>query len=178
MNQNLIKYIKIVAAVITIAIAAQVTFDVGSIPITGQTLAILAWAFFLSYQESLIALSLYLILGFIGAPVFADGASSIEKLYGGSGGYLIGFLVAAGFISYLYTQLKFSSFLRILGLTALGTLIILFFGVSRLIMMYGFDKGIEYGLAPFWQGALIKIIIGSILVWSIKGFLLKSKTPP
>jgi len=162
--------VKITLAVITIAVAAQITIDVGAIPITGQTLAILCWAFFLSPKESVTALTTYLLLGFAGLPIFADGASGIQKLYGGSGGFLVGFLFAAGFISLYYNIIKSNTFFNILNLTFCGTLIILLFGVGRLSAIYGFEKGIEYGFTPFWKGALVKIIIGSILVWAIKKY--------
>ena len=147
------------------------TIEVGDIPITGQTLAILGWAFFLSPKESLLAISGYLVLGFIGMPVFADGDSGIEKLYGGSGGYLIGFLLASVIVSWLNEKWATYSFLSISGLTLLGTFIILFFGVGRLMTIYDFQKGLQYGLLPFWKGALIKVVLGAFLVWRIKKYL-------
>lgn len=168
MSHQLNSSLRIVGAIVTIAIAAQFTLDIGDIPVTGQTLAILMWAFFLNEKETLIALSIYLIAGFCGAPIFADGSSGLEKLYEGSGGYLIGFLVAAFLVSYLHNRYKFTSLLSIIGFTLLGTIVILMFGVGRLIMLHGFEKGIEYGFLPFWKGAIIKILVGSFLVWTIK----------
>ena len=177
MNLNMDKkvkiYIKILAAVITIALAAQLTIEMGSIPITGQTLAILCWAFFLTPRQSIIALLIYLVLGILGAPIFADGAYGLEKLYGGSGGFLVGFVVAAGLVSYLNDLKKSISFISILNLTALGTAVILLFGVGRLAMLFGFEKGLEYGFFPFWRGAIFKILIGALLVWVIKKIISK-----
>ncbi|MEM9545685.1 MAG: biotin transporter BioY [Bacteroidota bacterium] len=158
---------------LTIAIAARVSIDVGNIPITGQTLAILAWAFFLSPVESLVVISGYLVLGFIGLPVFADGESGFDKLFGGSGGYLIGFLIASIIVSWLNQKWRVNSFSSILVLTLIGTIIILVFGVGRLITIYDLQKGIQYGFLPFWKGALIKIILGSFIVWRIKKLLAK-----
>jgi biotin transport system substrate-specific component len=170
MSKKVKSSLKILATVMSISIAAQITINIGAIPITGQTLAILAWACFLSYKESIMALFIYLILGFLGLPIFADGAYGIEKLYGGSGGFLIGFVFAAGIVSFLFGRLKSSSFFSIIGLTLLGTTIILAFGVARLIMLYGIEKGVEYGLLPFWQGAIVKIVFGSLLVWIVKRY--------
>jgi len=175
MNQKVKSIVKIFGAILTIAIGAQLTIDVGSIPITGQTLAILSWALFLTPREAIISLCSYLLLGFSGAPIFADGAFGIDKLYGGSGGYLIGFLIAAVSVSYLYIQSKSNAFTTILFLTTIGTIIILAFGIGRLMMLYGFEKGLEYGFYPFWKGALVKIFIGSVLVWAIKKFVVKDK---
>ncbi len=174
MTPQINSIVKIISTVVTIAIAAQITIDVGSIPITGQTLAILCWAFFLTTKESFIALSTYLLLGFAGIPIFADGASGIEKLYGGSGGFLVGFLLAAIFISVYRKYLKSNSFFNILNLTFFGTQIIVLCGVGRLSALYGFEKGVEYGFTPFWKGAVVKIFIGSLLVWLIKRYSAKT----
>ena len=165
---------KIIAAIVTIAIFAQITIDVGSIPITGQTLAILFWAFFLTPRQSILSLFFYLVLGFIGLPVFADGESGIGKLWGGSGGFLVGFIIGAFIVSYLYRKLKKDTILHIIMLTIVGTFVILLFGNIRLCAEYGIQKGLEYGFFPFWQGALIKILMGSIAVWLIKKYLVKS----
>ena len=164
----------IIAAVATIAVFAQMTIDVGSIPITGQTFAILFWAFFLTPKQSIIALIAYLILGFIGLPIFADGESGIEKLWGGSGGFLVGFVAGAFFVSHYHEKLKKNTLLHIILLTAIGTCIILLFGNIRLCAQYGIQNGLEYGFFPFWQGALIKVFIGSLVVWTIKKYLLKN----
>lgn len=176
MNSKIIIGAKIIGAIITISIAAQISVDVGPIPVTGQTLAILFWAFFLSYQEAILALTMYLLIGFIGAPVFADGAHGIEKLYGGSGGYLIGFVVASGLVAHYFNKSKSKSFTTIFSLTTIGTAVILMFGVGRLMTLYGIKKGIEYGFLPFWKGAIVKILIGSFLVWGIKRLFPESKT--
>jgi len=168
MNSKAISAIKVAGAIITIAIAAQITIDIGPIPITGQTLAILCWVFFLSPKESFAALLIYLLLGFSGTPIFSDGESGIEKLFGGSGGYLIGFLISGVLVSWLHHRINSTTYLSIFSLTLLGTCIILFFGVARLMMLYGFQQGIAYGFTPFWQGALVKVFLGALIVWGLK----------
>jgi biotin transport system substrate-specific component len=168
MHQKLNSVLRVAGAIVSIALAAQITFDIGEIPITGQTLAILTWAFFLKEKEAVLALCIYLIAGFCGVPIFADGAHGLEKLFGGSGGYLVGFLVAAFSVSYLQNRYKFTSLLSFIGITLMGTTIILLFGIARLMIIYGLEKGLDYGLIPFWKGAIIKILIGSFLVWAIK----------
>lgn len=45
-----------------------------------------------------------------------------------------------------------------------GTAIILLFGVGRLSQLYGWEKGIAYGFYPFWQGAIIKVILGAAVL--------------
>lgn len=163
-------YLKVTIAIIIIAISAQLTIQVGDIPITGQTLAILTIAFFLNPIESAIATAGYLFLGALGLPIFADGASGISKLTGGSGGFLISFVVACTFISWWNQHRESITLNSILFKTTIGTCIILMIGVSRLAMIHGLKNAIAYGFTPFWVGALIKIIVGSILVWLIKRY--------
>jgi len=169
-------------ATILLSLFAQLSIDIGPIPITGQTLAVLAIALLLKPRESISSIVLYLLLGSLGLPIFADGASGFAKLTGGSGGFLIGFLIAGGIVSYLFEKSNNKSFWNILGLTTLGTIIILICGNGRLISMYGLEDGLNYGFYPFWKGAIVKIFLGSGIVWlflrKVKsmGFTLNSDT--
>jgi biotin transport system substrate-specific component len=172
---NTTKYItltKIIISIIIVSISAQMTIDVGDIPITGQTLSILVIALLLDPREVFITMVGYILLGCLGLPIFADGASGISKLMGGSGGFLIGFLISAVSISYIFQASRSKGWHVILLLTVLGTIIILIFGVGRLAMLYGLEKGIEYGFTPFWKGAVIKIFLGSGMTWLIRKYLL------
>lgn len=169
-NNKINSLLRILGAIVTIAIAAQLTVNIGRIPITGQTLAVLALAFFLNPKESFIAILGYLILGFCGVPIFANGTFGLDKLYGVTGGYLVGFLTSSTLVSFLKSKIKSLSFATILGLTFLGTIIILVLGIARLTTTFGIEKAIKLGFNPFWQGALIKVFIGSLIVWSIKRY--------
>lgn len=159
--------IRVLISLVIISISAQLTIQVGDIPITGQTLSIIVIALLLNPKETLATTVGYLILGAIGLPIFADGASGISKITGGSGGFLLGFIISSVIISYLFQSFRSRGWLTILLLTSLGTIIILICGVGRLAMLYGLDKGIEYGFTPFWKGALIKVIIGSFVTLAI-----------
>lgn len=163
--------LKIVLAISIISISAQLTIDVGDIPITGQTLSILILAFLYKPADMFIISFIYVLLGVLGLPIFADGESGFEKLVGGSGGFLVGFIISSTIISYLFQSFKATGWLPILSLTSLGTIIILIFGVGRLATMYGLEKGIEYGFSPFWLGALVKILIGTIITYYIRVYL-------
>jgi biotin transport system substrate-specific component len=162
---NINRILKIGLGILIISISAQLTINVGDIPITGQTLSILILAFLYKPADMFVVSLLYVLLGVLGLPVFADGESGLEKLTGASGGFLIGFIISSTIISYIYQSGKSKGLLRILSLTSLGTIIILLFGVGRLATIYGLDKGIEYGFSPFWIGALVKIIIGTIITY-------------
>jgi len=59
-------------------------------------------------------------------------------------------------------------FVNALGAMLVGTIIIVGVGVLHLSQLYGMEKALEYGFYPFWKGAIIKIILGALLAWTIK----------
>jgi len=150
-----------------LAIASQISFDVPlgeSIPITGQSFAILIIGYFLSWRLALIAVLIYIICGVIGLPVFAEASSGLDKLIGKSGGYLIGFLPAV-FVVSKWEYGKFNDLIITLQTLIFSTGIILLFGVLRLSMDLGLPMAIEYGLKPFWIGAIIKILLALLVIY-------------
>lgn len=160
--------IQIILAVLFIALFAQISIDVpvgeSNIPITGQTFAVLLVAYILGGQKGLIAITAYVLIGIIGAPIFADGKAGIEVLLGGSGGFLIGFIASAYPTGLLGKKGWRQDFPKSLLAMTIGTAIILFFGIGRLSHLYGLSKGLEYGFYPFWQGAIVKIILGAMVM--------------
>lgn len=166
----------ILAAVFFIALSAQVTIEVplndANIPISGQSFAVLLVAGILGLKRGVGAVALYVLLGTLGLPIFADGESGLDVLKGGSGGFLIGFIAAAFGVGYRMSRLAFRaiSFIKALYLMTFGTAIILFFGIGRLTNLYGFEKALEYGFFPFWQGALIKILLGAIVLFFVEKY--------
>jgi len=163
------RILSITIAILFIALFAQLSIDlpIGQtmIPITGQTFAVLLVAYFLGAIWGTTAVALYVLAGLIGLPVFADGKAGMAVLIGGSGGYLIGFIAGAWSVGWLKNSIKQASFWKISGLMGLGTLVILIFGVGRLIQLYGMEKGLAYGFYPFWRGAVVKVFLGAFVVW-------------
>ncbi len=72
--------------------------------ITGQTLAVNLVALVLTPGETFFTMICYWLLGFVGAPVFAGGTSGPGKMFGPTGGYYIGFVVATVLIALLKGQ--------------------------------------------------------------------------
>lgn len=138
-----------------------------NIPITGQTLAILCWAVFMKPWESFTAVFIYIAIGAYGFPVFADGASGIEVIKGISGGYIFGFLIGAMIVSWIRDPYRKESILSLLLLMLIGTVVIMVCGIIRMSLIIGVDESIAAGFWPFWQGALLKIVLGAIITYGI-----------
>lgn len=152
-----------------IIFGAMIDVDVpwkdGAIPVTGQSLAVLVVAFVLGRKIGVLAIAVYLILGILGLPIFANGASGIATLMGGSGGFLYGFLVggyACGLLQEKGCERTYAN--GLVAMTA-GTALILICGITQLTFLYGFETALQYGFLPFWPGAIVKIILGAAIVY-------------
>lgn len=161
--------VQILLSVLFVSLFAQLSINVplgeSNIPITGQTFAVLLSAYWLKQKNGTIAILIYVLLGALGLPIFADGQSGWTVLMSGSGGFLLGFIIAAYIVGYLGRQKSWTaSFAKSLLAMTIGTAIILFFGIGRLTSLYGLEKGLAYGFYPFWKGAVVKIVLGAIIL--------------
>lgn len=145
--------------------SAYVTVDVGmAVPISLQSMAVLVVA--LVVPDAVIVVLAYVLLGIAGAPVFADGASGWLTFTGTSMGYLLGFVVATGILS--WAGRDHLSLLSILQWTMIGTMVILACGVTWLAGLRSWQVAYDYGLLPYLPGAAIKIIAGTGLAYAIR----------
>ncbi len=148
-------------------VAINFQWNESEIPITGQSLAVLVVGFVLGRKRGVLAISIYLILGLVGLPIFANGASGVESFTGGSGGFLYGFILG-GYVSGVLQEEGYGRrFLHCLVAMTIGTVIILVFGIAHLTYLYGFEKALQYGFFPFWPGAIVKIILGAVIIYFI-----------
>ena len=163
--QKIIKllFIAIIGSIL-ITISAKIKIPFYPVPMTMQTFVILLIGITLGYKVGLTTVTLYLLEGIVGLPVFANSPEKgIGILYfiGPTMGYLIGFLFAvyfAGLFKYdkglinTFLKLVFSvSFIYILGMLWLGILI-------------GWDKPIfKFGAQPFLLAELFKILLLLVL---------------
>ncbi len=127
------------------------------VPITLQTFFVLLCGIVLRNYGGLSQI-LYVALGVIGLPVFAQGAAGLSRIFGPTGGYLISFILTAIFIGQFYHVRKY---LQGLGVLLLGTLIIYTFGSFQLWLYskVSVDKILLMGVAPFLPGDLIKLLV-------------------
>ena len=143
-----------------LAVAAHVAVPFWPVPITLQTLAVLALGATLGPWVAAGAVLAYLGEGLAGLPVFAHGAG-FATLAGPTGGYLIGYIPAAivaglpASRGWLGNPLKtFASFLA-------ADAVIFAFGVAWLATLVGWDKAIAGGLVPFLIGDALKIALAT-----------------
>lgn len=146
-----------------VALTAQVEIPLWPVPLTLQTLGVLFTGAVLGGRRGALALLLYLIEGAAGLPVFAGGASGVAQLLGPTGGYLVGFVVAAALVGWLAGR----GWDRRLTWTALamvvGNLVIYALGVAWLAIYLGdLQTAVVSGALIFIPGDLIKIALAAL----------------
>lgn len=149
-----------------ISIGAWISVPFVPVPLTLQTLfVLLAGAVMKRY--AIIPVSLYVVLGALGLPVFHTGATGFGLLLGPTGGYLAGFVLAAFVVGLFYEST--SAAMKITGLLA-GTGLIYLCGVSWLMysLSIGLVPAVISGVLPFIPGDVVK----GYAVYKIAGRLL------
>ena len=150
-----------------VAIAAQLSFAIPGIdlPQTGQTLAVLVVGAALGLRRGALTIVLYVLAGALGLPVFADGASGVDTILGPSGGYLLGFLVAAAFLGWRADEGRLGrAWWVTLGSMLAAHALILGLGGAGLVFRIGAAKAWSGGVVPFLPGAVVKSVLAALLV--------------
>ncbi len=148
------------------ALAAQVTIFLPftPVPITGQTFAVLLCGAVLGRRRGAAAQTVYLGMGSAGLPVFAAGGSGFPA--GPSGGYLVGFVVAAYLVG-LLAERGWDRRPATTGLVMLaGNITIYAFGLPWLACFVGGPaiKVLALGLYPFIAGDILKLALASAVL--------------
>ena len=151
---GLYQVMAVIAGIAVLAISAHIKIPFYPVPVTMQTLAVLAIG--MTYGTRLGGATLlgYLGAGAAGAPVFAGGAG-VAYMMGPTGGYLLGFFVAAVVLGALAERGWTRSIITTVAAMVLGNAIIYLLGVSWLANLIGSQKAIEFGLLPFLYGCLL-----------------------
>jgi biotin transport system substrate-specific component len=165
-----------------IAASAQVSIPLPftPVPITGQTFAVLLAGASLGTVRGGSSALLYVLIGIAGAPVYADGAHGWAQITGASGGYLIGFVLAAALTGHLAERRWDRRFSSAIGAILTGNLVIFVVGLTWLAVVLdtSLEKTLELGLYPFIPGEILKLYLAAALLplaWRALG---RAKPPP
>lgn len=166
----------VVTAAALTALAAQwrIHLPFTPVPITGQTFAVLLTGAALGLKLGAAGQLLYVAAGAIGAPVFTDGSSGVEVIRGATGGYLIGFIFAAGLVGWLAERRQDRTFATMFTAFLAGSALIYGFGLIGFMAAteYSLTETFELALLPFLFGDLVKAVAAGILLpgaWKILG---------
>ena len=144
-------------------VLSQFVIPMFPVPVTGQSLGVLLIGAALGWQRGAASVLGYLLLGSVGAPVFAAGAGP-SVFMGPTGGYLLAFLPAAIAVGWLAEKGFDRSIIGACFTFLVGHTIIFAMGVSHLALQIGWPAAVESGLLPFIPGAAIKTFIATALL--------------
>lgn len=153
------------------ALAAQITIPMWPVPITGQTFAVLLVGTTLGAARGSISMALYMVLGAIGLPIFTAGKSGLAYIAGPTGGYLIGFVLAAALTGWLAQRQWDRKVLGAFVTFLLGSVAIYAVGLPWLSVVLGqlgrpndLMATLQAGLLPFIPGDILKAVLAGALL--------------
>jgi biotin transport system substrate-specific component len=166
--------IGVVLATGLVAICAHIALPLGftPVPVTMQTFAVLLLGLLLAPGPAFACLTLYLMEGAVGLPVFSPhGPGGIAQLLGPTGGYLLSYPFAAAMASVLYRRLR-GSFLAALAASGLASILILAAGATWLGLLshLKFSLVFAQSVAPFLPGDAVKILAATACVSMLGSF--------
>jgi biotin transport system substrate-specific component len=149
-----------------VAAAAQVSIPFEPVPLTGQTFAVLLVGTSLGAMRGAASLALYLWLGVAGAPIYADGRHGWSVLTGATGGYIVGFVLAAAVTGFLAERGWDRRFSSAVGAMLTGNVIVYAVGLPWLaaVLHTNLEQTLDFGLYKFVPGDLIKLYLAAALL--------------
>jgi biotin transport system substrate-specific component len=160
-------------------VSAKVKVPFWPVPMTLQTFAVMALAAAYGARLGTFTVIAYLAAGAAGLPVFTNTPPDIAGpayLLGPTGGFLIGFAVAAFIVGYAADRGWDRSVSKLLGAMVVADLAVFTMGLAWLgiaVPALGYSWGLlEAGLFPFLLGDLLKVLIAALAVpaaWHLLG---------
>ncbi len=165
-----------VAGAALMTIAAKIRIPFYPVPMSMQTFVVLTLGMAYGWRLGGATFALYLAEGALGLPVFAgtpEKGIGLAYMMGSTGGYLIGFVLAAMAVGWLAERGWDRSMVRTAGAMLIGNAIIYVPGLLWLGGLFGWDKPIlAWGLTPFLVGDLVKLALAAAvlpLTWKLLG---------
>jgi len=152
-----------------IAIGAFIAIPIGPVPIVLQNMFVLLAAIILGPVWGLSCVAVYLLIGLAGLPVFSAGGSGIGKLFGPTGGYLLGYLPCVFVTAIISKGLGKKMSSDIIAMV-IGSLIVYAAGVPWLkaVTAMTFEKALTVGMIPFLPGDVLKIIAAAFIARTLR----------
>ena len=166
-----------IACFVGLLAQARIPLPWTPVPITGQTFGVLLAAVLLGQWWSGVSMAIYVGLGVAGLPWFNGLTGGLQSLVGPTGGYLIGFIMAALFIGFCVDKyIKARRFWALLALMLCADFILVF--VPGLIQLNiwlkltgnnsaGLNQVLAMGLLPFVAGDVIKVVAAASAGWEL-----------
>lgn len=154
----------VMAAVICVLGPLSIPIPISPVPISLTNLALYFTVYVIGMKRGALSYIIYLLIGCVGVPVFSGFTGGPSKLFGFTGGYLIGFIFLALICGFFVDKWPEKRWLHFIGMV-LGTAVCYLFGT----VWYAYLAGLTFAAAlwgaviPFLPGDFVKIILALIL---------------
>lgn len=154
-----------------LAVSAKVKVPFYPVPMTLQPMVVLLLGAAYGWRLGMATLALYLLEGAMGLPVFAgtpEKGIGLAYMAGPTGGYLLGFWLAAGVTGWLAEKGWDHSVVKLAAAMALGMAVLYACGVAWLTGFIGAEKALAFGMTPFLLGDAVKIAVAALGLTAIR----------
>lgn len=160
----------VVAGIAAMALAAKIRVPFWPVPATMQTFVVLSIGAAYGMRLSLATMIGYLAIGALGFDVFTSSSAEVNGLsymLGATGGFLVGFVVAAGVMGALAARGWDRSFGRMALAMLIGNAIVYAFGLPWMAYLFAADKGMgwvmQWGMVNFLPFDAAKLALAAVL---------------
>lgn len=127
------------------------------IPFALQSSMAILLSFYLGANRAVAATALFIVQGIVGMPFFAGANSGLSYFLGGTGGYIVGYMLAAYLAGTFARNMKSEK--SILALVLASHYVVFIPGVIYLAGFIGYTKAFLYGAVPFLVGDFVKSLL-------------------
>ena len=168
-NVKTISMAGLMAAVICILGPLSIPLPFSPVPISLTNFVIYFTIYIVGMKLGVVSYFIYLLIGLVGLPVFSGFSSGPVKLFGPTGGYLIGFIFMALICGIVIEKFENRYLFRFIGMVV-GTVVCYAFGTAWLAYQAGmsFSAALAAGVIPFIPGDLVKIVLALIFGTQIR----------
>lgn len=156
-------------------VGAYISIPLGAVPFTFQTLFVMLSGLILGSKKGFMAMLVYVLMGLVGIPVFANGLAGIAIVFKPTFGYLIGFILASYVIGLVHEKTNHFVFYFIAPF--IGLIVIYLVGVPYLYYIFNTIiypetpinalTALKYGFFPFIVFDLIKAALAGFVGMSV-----------
>ncbi len=153
----------VLAGVALVALLAKVSFWIGPVPITGQTLGVIVVGAALGARRGAAALTSYMLLGLAGAPIFAGPLAGPAYVLSPSFGFILGFIPAA-FLAGWFAERAWDRkpWLAFAGFVA-ASIVPFLIGLPYMALILATVSGLAVTPALIWEAGVAGFIVPGLI---------------
>lgn len=174
-NTKQMALVGVMTAVICILAPFSLNIPVSPVPISLGTLAIYFVITVLGMKRGTISVLIYILLGLVGLPIFSGFTGGAAKLFGPTGGYIVGYIFMALICGLFIDKWSDNLILSFLGMI-LGTAVCYLFGTVWLAYQASMSltQALWAGVIPYIPADLVKLILAMLVGFQVRRRLVKA----